>query len=669
MKKNVRFTWQGIYVEKMDENGQGIELPLYSGSIHYWRMAPETWEEALKNIKNMGFSIVETYIPWAIHEPEKNKFDYGETDARKDLDKFLSICEKIGLYVIVRPGPHINAEMTWFGYPQWLLRMPEIQAKTPQGTSVVYPYVTGAFPVPSYMSSKLYEETRHYFNSFKQILKTHCVPQGGVIAIQADNETCNFFRDNPYIMDYSEESITGYGNWLVEKYNVIENLNEIYHSNFQSFEDIYPPVGYKEGDEHLEYYFDWVEYKEYQILQALKKMVEILEELELPIPIFHNCAYQNYTPISVQRDEAIPGLSVAGIDAYPEPGNTSMLKERIRYLAAGSKLPFVPEFGSGSWFDRGTILEPEEELFGYLYAFMNGMKAVNFYMLVERDRWTGCPILNNGSICNRWYDMFQKLLTFLKEAELNTYVRAPKILVLKNYDMGRLRALLATRNRNIFSSNCLIRGTDIPQTIWKPENYSARLQVDDSQGGYDRESWIQNVMGMLDKMGMEYDVSDCYVRTEKMEQYEVVFAASYNFMESWIQEKLLKFSEKRGKKLYLGPNMPEIDRRGNICEILQKNESIKILPRAEKFSEILLPKADYRAIGCEISVHKREHDKSCIIFVANTISEETKVEISFKGKQKFYDMWNHTYKIAENHMNMVLKPFEIRVLKVKQEGI
>ena len=27
--------------------------------------------------------------------------------------------------------------------------------------------------------------------------------------------------------------------------------------------------------------------------------LEPLEELELPIPIFHNCAYQNYTPISV----------------------------------------------------------------------------------------------------------------------------------------------------------------------------------------------------------------------------------------------------------------------------------------------------------------------------------------------------------------------------------
>ena len=73
---------------------------------------------------------------------------------------------------------------------------------------------------------------------------------------------------------------------------------------------------------------------------------------------------------------------MAGIDAYPDPGDTSMLKERIRYLAGSSKLPFVPEFGSGSWFDREQLLSPKEERFGYLYAFMNGMKAVNFICLL-----------------------------------------------------------------------------------------------------------------------------------------------------------------------------------------------------------------------------------------------------------------------------------------------
>ena len=314
MKKNVRFTQNGIYLEGSQSEKEGKEIPLYSGSIHYWRMAPETWETALINAKNMGFSIVETYIPWGVHEPERNEFDYGKKDPRKDLNKFLDICEKVGLYVIVRPGPHINAEMTWFGYPQWLLRMPEIQAKTPLGTSVVYPYVTGAFPIPSYASSKLYEETRHYFKSFAEILKKHCYPKGGIIAIQADNETCNFFRDQPYIMDYSEESVQQYYRFLEEKYKEIEKLNKTYHSKYKKFEEICPPAGYQEKDENLEYYFDWLEYKEYQILEALRKMVEILEELELPIPIFHNCAYQNYTPISVQRDEKIPGLSVVSCD-------------------------------------------------------------------------------------------------------------------------------------------------------------------------------------------------------------------------------------------------------------------------------------------------------------------------------------------------------------------
>ncbi|MFR3947755.1 MAG: beta-galactosidase [Ruminococcus sp.] len=64
MKKNVRFTQNGIYLEGSQSEKEGKEIPLYSGSIHYWRMDPETWETALINAKNMGFSIVETYIPW-----------------------------------------------------------------------------------------------------------------------------------------------------------------------------------------------------------------------------------------------------------------------------------------------------------------------------------------------------------------------------------------------------------------------------------------------------------------------------------------------------------------------------------------------------------------------------------------------------------------------------
>ena len=665
MNTNVRFTENGIYLEGEKEAGK--EIPLYSGSVHYWRMAPETWEIILINIKKMGFSIVETYIPWSVHEPERGVFDYGNQDPRKDLNKFLDVCEKVGLYVIVRPGPHINAEMTWFGYPEWLLRMPEIQAKIPFGTSVVYPYVTGAFPIPSYAGSKLYEETRIYFKSFAEILRRHCYPQGGIIAIQADNETCNFFRDQPYIMDYSEGSIQGYHGYLKEKYQEIHILNKVYCSTYENFEEVSPPSGYQEGDENLEYYFDWLEYKEYQILEALRKMVGILEELKLPIPIFHNCAYQNYTPISVQRDEAIPGLSVAGIDAYPDPGDTSMLKERIRYLAGSSRLPFVPEFGSGSWFDREQLLSPQEEKFGYLYAFMNGMKAVNFYMLADRDRWTGCPLRNDGSIRENWYKMFCDLLNILNKAELNTYSRTTKILVLKNYDMGRLRALTFVRNRNTFSSNCFIKGTDIPNNLWKTEKYAGKLEMDNCSGGYDRETWVQEIMFALDKMGFEYDISDCYVTSEKMAQYDVIFAASYNFMEGWIQEKLSNFAKLPGRKLYLGPTVPDIDRRGEACQLLRKEKSVNVISNPDEISLDILPLSGYKATNCELAVYKREKDASDLLFVANSSDKLIEASVEFQGKQRFTDVQNNTCKTAIEHLDITLHPFEIQIWKVKME--
>ena len=370
----VRFGKDGIIIDDR-------EIPFYSGSIHYWRIEREHWGRILEQSKQMGFDLIETYIPWSVHETEQGVYDFGEKDAKKDLEAFLTLCEQKGLWVIVRPGPHINAEMTLFGYPEWILADEEIQARTPQGTSVVYPYVTKQFAVPSYASRKFYREVEAYFGVLQPILKRHAYPAGNIVAVQADNETCYFFRERPYVMDYSADSVALYRHMLQEKYHSADRISAVYGKELTDFEQIGPPAGYDRKTEYsMEYYFDWVEYKEYQILYALERMVCILEKMDLGLPVFHNCAYQNYTPISVQRIERIPGLSVAGIDAYPEPHDTKMLKRRIRYLAGSSRLPFVPEFGSGSWFDRGKVLSAGEEEFGYLYAFMNGMKAVNFYI-------------------------------------------------------------------------------------------------------------------------------------------------------------------------------------------------------------------------------------------------------------------------------------------------
>ena len=49
---------------------------LISGSIHYFRILPEYWQDRLEKLKNMGCNTVETYIPWNFHEPKKGQFRF-----------------------------------------------------------------------------------------------------------------------------------------------------------------------------------------------------------------------------------------------------------------------------------------------------------------------------------------------------------------------------------------------------------------------------------------------------------------------------------------------------------------------------------------------------------------------------------------------------------------
>src|SRR5882724_7375459 len=91
----------------------GEVVPLYSGSVHYWRLDRDAWRVALLETKKLGVRFIDTYIPWGVHETAPGIADFGEIDPRRDVVAFLEIVREIGLHVIVRPGPHINAELTF----------------------------------------------------------------------------------------------------------------------------------------------------------------------------------------------------------------------------------------------------------------------------------------------------------------------------------------------------------------------------------------------------------------------------------------------------------------------------------------------------------------------------------------------------------------------------
>lgn len=49
----------------------GKSFRIYSGSMHYFRIMPEYWEDRLRKLKAAGFNTVETYVCWNMHEPKR----------------------------------------------------------------------------------------------------------------------------------------------------------------------------------------------------------------------------------------------------------------------------------------------------------------------------------------------------------------------------------------------------------------------------------------------------------------------------------------------------------------------------------------------------------------------------------------------------------------------
>ena len=92
---------------------------IIAGSLQYWRIPHQEWEQRLKLMREAGLNTVEFYICWQDIEAEEGVFDFSEGN---DVVRLLELCKRYGFYVIIRPGPYICAEQFLGGFPPWLLK-------------------------------------------------------------------------------------------------------------------------------------------------------------------------------------------------------------------------------------------------------------------------------------------------------------------------------------------------------------------------------------------------------------------------------------------------------------------------------------------------------------------------------------------------------------------
>ncbi|UJP09622.1 beta-galactosidase [Microbacterium sp. KUDC0406] len=159
-----RVTWDS-HSFKVD----GERLNIWSGEFHYWRLpAPEQWRDLMQKLKSAGFNAVSLYFFWGLHQSERGG-DFDFTGIR-DVDRLLTMAEEEGLYVIARPGPYINAEISMGGLPAYM-------------TNVDAPLRGSEDP-------QVLADSKAWLSAVNRIIGKHQVTDGGgsVLMYQVENE-------------------------------------------------------------------------------------------------------------------------------------------------------------------------------------------------------------------------------------------------------------------------------------------------------------------------------------------------------------------------------------------------------------------------------------------------------------------------------------------------
>ncbi|WP_157085794.1 beta-galactosidase [Devriesea agamarum] len=101
----------------------GTRLHIFSGELHYWRLpSPGHWRDIFQKMRGAGFNAVSLYFFWGFHQSAPDgPFDFSGI---RDLDLLLTMAREEGLYVIARPGPYINAEISMGGLPAYMTNRP-----------------------------------------------------------------------------------------------------------------------------------------------------------------------------------------------------------------------------------------------------------------------------------------------------------------------------------------------------------------------------------------------------------------------------------------------------------------------------------------------------------------------------------------------------------------
>ncbi|MDX2094116.1 MAG: alpha-amylase family protein [Kofleriaceae bacterium] len=524
-----RRTWFDARGLVVATSGGERPLPFYGGALHYWRMKPAQWAPCLRQLHALGLTFVETFVPWRVHETAEKTFDWT---GAKDLAAFLDAARSAGLAVVVRPGPHANAELTSFGFPDHVLADAACQARTSRDTPAWLPMPPRAFPIPSYASSALHQRVHAWYAEVARVITPHLAPEGPVVALGVDHDAQMFFRLGAYDLDYHPDAIA----WWRE----VTGL------------DGEPPRAWNPDDAAR--CISWVRFKDQYLARALGGFAAALDAVGLGgIARFHDLPPTHHELYDLRGVQHAIGGPV-GIDAAsPRAGFRDLRRRAIALVGDASPIPLAPQVGTGHvpWLPPlEQADDPTRERDQLLTLLAAGVRGFSLFMAVERDRHHGAPISADGKL-EPHAAWIATLLATLAEVDWPSLRRATPL------------ALVSTAaDARWGTATCVIDPFTPVLADFLGLGPGGAAELGTDPAAVTARRWHDAVASALELAQVPYAIVDDAASEDELAGYRAVIVPTTARIDRGLYQRLRALAEHKRAIVVVGPTTPTHDELG-----------------------------------------------------------------------------------------------------------
>ncbi|TDL33116.1 glycosyl hydrolase [Jeotgalibacillus sp. S-D1] len=554
----------------------GKPVLVMCGEVHYYRLERKDWQSRIDQLKLSGCNAVATYIPWLCHQPEKDVIDLtGETKPQLDIVGFLDLCQENDLYIFVRPGPFVMAEMKNEGIPHW------VYTEHPEAIPVGWDGNEAGTKTLDYLHPGFLKAVRQWYSIILPPIEKRLHTNGGkIIAIQLDNEVgmLSWVSNTPdmtdlVLNDFAAWTEKQYGSALGSRYPHMFMLEENERNQLlrSPSEEIAPlllkDLGYYMRSRFARYISTLREYCEEEGIKDIPFVVNIHGTSSgrgFTFPIGISQLYESYT-----QDDGY----LSGSDIYFGDFNMDMFQDL--YLINGFMdavhLPDQPltsvEFNCGDGNFGSTFggrKDPSSTDLKMRMCIAQGNRLINYYLMTGGYNYRMDQTLNDGNDRIAFTGERHGFAAPISpEGELNfTFPRMTESIHRVMAVSDKLAAMNEEKDKVAFAFIPDYYMTEYSYP--KSEKMKEIIQnIEQNRGG---SSWEVVARAML-LQGLRFGSIDIQHQKIDLVAIKTIVVPSARYMHKQIQEKLVAYMNEGGNVLLYG-DLPQYDLEGSPCTIL-----------------------------------------------------------------------------------------------------